>query len=612
MTDTIASETRADVVAPSDNRALVSNTRSPILDIPPASGYVRAVALSELTADEGTVVHVKGRTILLVLHQEQVYAVDNRCPHMGFPLHKGTVKDGILTCHWHHARFDLACGGTFDIWADDVRGYPVEVRGEGLEAEVWVNPDPPVRDNVAYYSQRLRDGMKYNLRLHIAKAVLGLFSVGAPPDTALRIGAEFGTLHTANGWGAGMTILTAMANILPHLRAEDRPRALYQGLMQVARECAGRPPRFPLEPLPRAETDAVVLKRWFREFVERRNSDGAERCLRTAIEGGLPQSDVAGMLFAACTDHLYRGTGHPLDFTNKAFELLDMIGWDQAGDVLTSLVGQIVNGGRMEETSSWREPVDLAQLLWDVFPTIPAALESGKPKQGTWSDQTTVVETLLRGEPAEIVAALTEALRNGATPLELASTVTYAAARRIVHFHTSNEFVDWDTVLHTFTYANAVQQAMRRAPSVELLRGVYDAALSVYLDRFLNMPAAPVPQSKGQTASPADLLPLLDRQQQVQEAGALVAASLAANDKEADLLATLGQALLREDADFHTFQSVEAAFRQYDLRRGTESGNHVLIAAARYLAAHAPTVRSVGQTYLIAQRLQRGEALYEE
>jgi hypothetical protein len=32
---------------------------------------------------------------------DEIYAIDNRCPHMGFPLHKGTVCDGILTCHWH-------------------------------------------------------------------------------------------------------------------------------------------------------------------------------------------------------------------------------------------------------------------------------------------------------------------------------------------------------------------------------------------------------------------------------------------------------------------------------------------------------------------------------
>jgi nitrite reductase/ring-hydroxylating ferredoxin subunit len=44
---------------------------------------------------------------------ERVFALDNRCPHMGFPLDRGTVEDGILTCHWHHARFDLASGTGF-------------------------------------------------------------------------------------------------------------------------------------------------------------------------------------------------------------------------------------------------------------------------------------------------------------------------------------------------------------------------------------------------------------------------------------------------------------------------------------------------------------------
>jgi nitrite reductase/ring-hydroxylating ferredoxin subunit len=576
------------------------------------AGFMRVGVLRDLTPDEGILVHAGGRTIVLVLHQGQVYAMDNRCPHMGFPLQKGTVKDGILTCHWHHARFDLACGGTFDLWADDVRSYPVELRGAGRDVEVWVNPDPPARDYVAYYSQRLHDGLKHNLRLHIAKAVIGLFSVGASPDVALRIGAEFGTHYSANGWGAGLTILTAMANILPHLRPEDQPRALYHGLIHVANECAGRPPRFALDPLPRTETNPDAVKRWFREFVERRSRDGAERCLRTAISANLPQEDVADMLYAACTDHLYRGTGHPLDFTNKAFELLDLIGWEQAGDTLTSLVGQIVNGGRMEESSAWRHPVDLAELLWDAYKELPVAVEAGNARHGTWQGKDGLADVLLGDEPAVSIAALTDALRAGATPQDLAGAVTYAAARRIAHFHTSNEFGDWDTVLHTFTYANAVQQSMRRAHTVELLRGVYDAAMSIYLDRFLNTPSAPLPQGTGVGAQPTDLLPLLDRQQQVNEAGELVTGILAERGTDAGLLAALGQALLREDADFHTFQVVEAAFQQYSMLRETAWGRHMLIAAARYLAAHAPTVRSVGQTYQIALRLHRGEALYQD
>ena len=55
------------------------------------------------------------------------FALDDRCPHMGFPLHRGTVESGLVTCHWHNARFDLGSGGTLDPWADDVRAYPVEI-----------------------------------------------------------------------------------------------------------------------------------------------------------------------------------------------------------------------------------------------------------------------------------------------------------------------------------------------------------------------------------------------------------------------------------------------------------------------------------------------------
>jgi hypothetical protein len=138
----------------------------------------------------------------------------------------------------------------------------------------------------------------------------------------------------------------------------------------------------------------------------------------------------------------------------------------------------------------------------------------------------------------------------------------------------------------------------------------------VYLDRFLNTPPARLPKAEANGAAPdhilAEFLPLLDRQQQVNEAGTLVARYLAAEGDEARLLATLGQALAREDRDFHTIQTVEAAFAQHALLRGTPEATHALIAAARYLAAHSPTVRAEGQTFQIADRLHRGEKLYEE
>jgi nitrite reductase/ring-hydroxylating ferredoxin subunit len=86
----------------------------------PTSDFVRAGSLAELKARGRLVVHGRHSPILVICHGGRVFALDNRCPHMGFPLDRGSVEDGILTCHWHHARFDLASGCTFDLWADDV------------------------------------------------------------------------------------------------------------------------------------------------------------------------------------------------------------------------------------------------------------------------------------------------------------------------------------------------------------------------------------------------------------------------------------------------------------------------------------------------------------
>jgi hypothetical protein len=271
------------------------------------------------------------------------------------------------------------------------------------------------------------------------------------------------------------------------------------------------------------------------------------------------------------------------------------------------------NADRMEEANAWRSPIDLVDILEEAFEALPEALAAGT--RGQWDDNQQLVAVLLGEDPQAIADALLDALRRGGDPIELSGSVVYAAALRLARFHVSNEFGDWDTALHTFTFANAVHQGLRRTPSAELIRGVFDAAMSVYLDRFLNVPAARLPEPA--EAHPdaagllADLPTLLDRQQQVDEAGKLVAHYLYSGGDPEALLALLGRLLLREDRDFHTLQTVEAAFRQYQALRHSPAGRHVLVAAARYLAAHSPTMRAQGQTYQIAHRLARGEKLFE-
>jgi hypothetical protein len=321
------------------------------------------------------------------------------------------------------------------------------------------------------------------------------------------------------------------------------------------------------------------------------------------------------MLFAAATDHRYLDFGHALDFTNKALEALDNAGWDRAESVLGSVPAQIANAQRMEEENSWRHPVDLVDLLEGAFERLSGAVADGLPRRGSWDQRAPLVATVLADDPRATTEALLTALREGAAEVELASAVSFAAATRIARFPTTNEFGDWDTALHTFTFANAVERGLRRSASTELLRGVFDGAMSVYVDRFLNVPATRLPQPRpvDEPARLLDELPvLLDRQQQVDEAAQLVTSYLAAGGDAAALVSALGAALVRENRNFHTIQCVEAGVRQHELLRDTDEAALPLVAAARYLAAHATTTRSQRQTFDIARRLHRGERLYEE
>jgi nitrite reductase/ring-hydroxylating ferredoxin subunit len=570
----------------------------------------RAASLEELRTAGRMVVHLEGHTICLLADGDEVHAVDNRCPHMGFPLHRGSVADGILTCHWHHARFDLCTGGTFDQWADNLRRFPTEVDGDDVYVDLTPPPDP-----VAHQRTRLHDGLERNISLVLAKAAIALVEADPSGVEAFRAGLEFGVRRRGGGWFRGLTTLSCLMNLVPRLEGEERPAALYHGLSDVAEDSAMEAPRFPLEPLPGAEVEPERLGRWFRRFVEVRDAEGAERALVSAVRAGASPQELADMLFAAATDHRYLDGGHTLDFVNKALEALDTAGWERAETVLASLPTQLAFAERMEEANAWRNPVDLVVLLEEAFGQLPEAVAAGASSRGSWSGRGALVEVLLDGEPDAILDALLSALREGAGEAELASAVSFAAATRIARFPTSNEFGDWDTALHTFTFANAVEQGLRRSPSGALLRGVLDAAMSVYLDRFLNVPATRLPKPED-GADPDELLAelpgLLDGQQHVDEAGQLVASYLAAAEGADRLIAVLGACLLREDRNFHTTQCVEAAIRQRDLLRDTEDAGLPLLAAARYLAAHAPTARAQRQTYEIARRLHRGERIYED
>jgi nitrite reductase/ring-hydroxylating ferredoxin subunit len=584
--------------------------------------FVHAGTVSELKAKGRVVLHGPHRPVLVVYDEDRIFALDNRCPHMGFPLDRGSVQDGILTCHWHHARFDLASGCTFDLWADDVPTCPVEVRAGG---EIWVRPSFGEADAPAHWRRRLQDGLAHNLGLVIAKAVHGQLAAGVPAVEIVRQAALFGA-RNRNGWGAGLTILTALGNVLPMLGQQEVYLALFHGVRRVAADCAGQAPRRERAALA-SRPDLPVLKRWLQGWTAVRHREAAERTVLTAVAAGAPTSALADLMVAAGTERAFADDGHVLDFTNKAFECLDLIGFEHAAELLPTLVPVLAAGQGAEESTAWRSPVALIALCQEGAGELAGILIGGPGR--SWSDHAALAEGLLGDDPIAIVGALKAAVRAGASPADLGRSLAYAAALRVARFGNANEHADWETAHHAFTYANAVHQLLKRIAGSadrtacgEAARAVLHGAMAVYLARYLNVPAARLPGEAGEPplddlptdaeALGAALLDAFDCQRQVDAAARLVARHLTLGHPPQALVATLGRALLREDAGFHAYQMFEAGVRQFTEWGDTAQGRHVLIAVARYLAAHAPTERSALQTAEIARRLMRAAPLHAD
>ena len=582
------------------------------------NGMVRVAALAEVRRRGVMVTQAGERAVAVFAAGEEIHAVDNRCPHMGFPLDRGSVKDGILTCHWHEARFELDSGCTFDLWADDAITYATEVRGDS----VWVATRPRQARDAAYHRLRLRRGMELDVGLVQAKSLISLLSAGEELAPILAGVVEYAAANVSS-FGEGMVRLTCVARLAPYLSRATLYLGLSYAVRQLAAEANAAPARRPRDPLATPAAHGA-LKGWLRQWVRTRHRDAVERTLLTGVANELPPEELADLLYGAAAERLYANTGHLFDACNKALELSDVLNGAGPPDLLALLAPSLAAARGEEEGTPWHHPVEIAAAVRAAEARL-AGVASGGPALLPAAAEDALVAQLLGDDPLQVIAAVEAALRDGTAPAAVGAAVTRAAGLRLARFATSNEVSDWFNPQHTFIFCNAVQRALLRSTAPDVVRALLQAAIAVYMDRYLNVPPARLPAERGAARGAAaqeapgalldELLLLLDNRAEVERAAELVSGYLRAPAADwpthlGRLVDTLAFATLREDLDFHTLQVLEAAATQLAARGNDAGAEQIMVGVVRNLAAHCPTRRAGYQTAMIARRLQRGEELF--
>ena len=573
---------------------------------------VRVATHAELKQKGVVVVAGAQRRIAVFSDGEAVYAVENNCPHMGFPLDRGTVRDGVLTCHWHQARFDLRSGCTFDLWADDVPRYDAWIEA----GVVYVDREPSVAFDEAHHRARLLRGMEQNIGLVQAKSILALLGDHVSVARIVRGAVDFASKNLTQ-MSEGVTRLACIARLQPYLSHETTYQGLYYAIRAIANEASGSPARRAREPLDEHH-DLATLKLWLKQWVQTRHRDGAERTALTALRE-LPWRDVADLIFTAATERLYANGGHELESCNKIFELIELLGEGDAPNLVPLLMEGLTDARGREESTNWHHPIELVEPLRALERRLPKVLD--RPDDPTWAPDHALTESILGDDPIATIDGLERALAAGAPAPAIARQVAYAAALRLARFATSNEVTDWFNPQHTFVYCNGAYQAVSRAATPDVVRGVFHGAMSVYMDRYLNVPPARLPSERNTRDDLPDtprglrqaLLKELDQRANVERAADIVSRYVALGLPLGELIDMLAFATVREDLDFHSLQVLEAGVNQC---RAWGDGNplqqeNILVGVARNLAAHCPTRRAGQQTAIIAERLHRGEKMFE-
>ncbi len=418
------------------------------------------------------------------LESGDLYAVDNQCPHEGYPLVKGTVKDCILTCLWHNYKFRLQDGACL-MGDEAVRTFPVREVDDRIEVEVV---EPPAAEQIPRYLCSLEEGLQEYRMGQVARDTVRLLKLGRKPEEIAFQAARYDAEHAEFGTSHALPLTV---DVLPYMKRYPGVQAIYP-LMQVLEMAAEphirRPPRPTPEPADPGP-DPQQAGKQLAHLVENEDLEAAEALLRGALSRSWSRDVIEPWLYAACTRH-FLNFGHALIYQVKIFDLLDVVGWQHATDLLPAHLVRIINATREDLLPEWQW---FRTCMEDVEPRLPqlyAAQQATKPgKVGDLAD------TILDGSREGAFEAITDSLERSVLLPDIVNALSVAASERMLRFNAaidSDRTVqdDWLDVTHLLTFANALRHAVQRHPYPDILRSLYYGARFINNAKPLDLPPA--------------------------------------------------------------------------------------------------------------------------
>ncbi len=566
--------------------------------------WTKLADLSEVPVGEAKAVRIgEGRSIALFNVDDKIYATDNQCPHMGYPLTRGRIRHGILTCDWHERSFDLEGGGCFNVECDDLQTFPAEVR----DGEIWIQLGDLTYRRKAEHLNLLWEGLLSGDRWTMSKAIALLLKGGVPEGEIVELilrhlGRHIASSHDSE---AGWDVARLMNGLSVGRRYKDADRLIAMTTAACAAS-GGAAERLEVVPLPEPVAWENI-EPWIRSFSRDGRSGRIERCLFTAYTLG-DADKILSLLLECTVEPHFLGFPDNLISLGYLSEAVDEFGWEKAFELVFNLGAKLV-GRRRGEPQRFRR--DAIGIMREKL----RELEAGD-NTTTDYDEDAFVSALTSVDIQKSFDAVAAVLKGGVPIDQLISTLVILAADRMARTPV-NVDAGWECLTTELNLAASLRNVQRIAGDAAAVKGIFHAAWLIFDDRWLNIPSrtlTSLPVEDGFNASNEEegiqqIISTIETLN-VQSVGGQVLAYLNAGYSGDTLLHALGKAILWNDTATEILPTLRTAFDEWNNCAGHPARSQLLVALARY-ATDIRTNKDSESATITAMRFAEGRTTVE-
>ena len=574
------------------------------------SNFVKVAALSDVADGKPRAVRVEGHSIALFQHEGAIYATDNQCPHMGYPLVRGRVRKGVLSCDWHGWSYDMEGGGCFTGGCDDLATFPVEVRNGDVYIDVASGGKK--RDDAHFLL--LKEGLLSTDSWTLSKAIAIMLAKGVSEEETLELmvkhmGRHISTDGNAFEGGRKLAMMMNGVKVARMYQPEDRLIPFMMAADGASGRLGDRPDRQPLPP----PVDWQKLEDWIRVFSTDKEWEGIEKCLITARQLGGHDEKIIPLFFERSVEPFFLNHSRNLiDLTHLA-EILEQFGWEMTEELVCNLGAKILGQGRGRPGELHREAIQKLEEISPIFDELP---QETSTESSVDYDENKFSAALVSGDLDEVFDAVTEMLTAGVPINTLVTTMIMTAGDRMARTPVNMSPGWWD-LQEEMEISSTVRKVLRYGGTKIAAKALYHAAWRFFNNRWLNirhqsiteLRTSATPKVLDEETALSEIVDAIESVR-IQEIGRRTREYLNAGCSAERLMTEMGLCILKDDNGDNLLSSIRIVSEEWKTCESHPARNQLIVGLARWAT---DIRRNAGNDSAVqtAYRFARGETATE-